>query len=68
MFCSGIGTYTPKLPPFIDNQDNIDAYMRRFEMYVIAQHWPEEVYLKDLFQFLTSKMKIGNFLGDGKVD
>lgn len=29
----------PKLPPFDEAKDNIDAYIQRFERYATAQNW-----------------------------
>jgi len=42
----------PKMPPFDDTKDNMDAFIHRFEIYA-SQKWPEDkwaVYLSALLQ------------------
>ena len=36
----------PKLPAFDDTNDNIDAYIRRFERYATSQKWNLSALLK----------------------
>lgn len=45
----------PKIPPFDDGRDSIDAYLRRFEMYATAQKWPDTQWAVHLSALLKGK-------------
>ncbi|XP_054762005.2 uncharacterized protein LOC129268475 [Lytechinus pictus] len=46
---------TPKLPPFHEDKDNIDAYLQRFERYAETQNWPRTDWAINLSALLTGK-------------
>ncbi|XP_041467047.1 uncharacterized protein LOC121417416 [Lytechinus variegatus] len=43
----------PKLPPFNENRDDIDAYLQRYERYAKSQKWPESEWATNLSALLT---------------
>ena len=45
----------PKLPPFDDTKDDIDAYLQRFERYAVSQNWDEKVWAVNLSALLKGK-------------
>lgn len=45
----------PKLPLFNESQDDIDAYIERFERYADAQHWRREEWATNLSALLSGK-------------
>ena len=46
---------TPKLPPFHEDKDNLDAYLGRFERYATVQKWPKDSWAINLSALLTGK-------------
>ena len=48
----------PKLPPFDERTDDLDAYLHRFEGYSTMQGWPKERWVSNLSALLK-----GNALG-----
>lgn len=46
---------TPKMPPFDDNYDEMDSYLRRFERYAIAVHWKKETWATNLSALLKGR-------------
>ena len=45
----------PKIPPFNESKDNIDAYIQRFERYAVVQHWNRDNWGSHLSALLTGK-------------
>nr|XP_034310606.1 uncharacterized protein LOC117680625 [Crassostrea gigas] len=45
----------PKLPPFEDSKDNIDAYIQRFEIYATTQKWNKNTWGTHLSALLKGK-------------
>jgi hypothetical protein len=45
----------PKLPPFDEASDDIDAYLERFERYASSQGWEEDDWAVSLSPLLTGK-------------
>ncbi|XP_071958826.1 uncharacterized protein [Antedon mediterranea] len=45
----------PKLPPFHDRTDDLDAYLKRFERYATSQEWKEIEWPVNLSALLTGK-------------
>lgn len=45
----------PKLPPFEDSKDNIDAYIQRFEIYATTQKWNKDTWGTHLSALLKGK-------------
>ncbi|XP_052717957.1 uncharacterized protein LOC128190087 [Crassostrea angulata] len=45
----------PKLPPFEDSKDNIDAYIKRFEIYATTQKWNKDTWGTHLSALLKGK-------------
>ncbi|XP_065936509.1 uncharacterized protein [Magallana gigas] len=45
----------PKLPPFEDSKDNIDAYIQRFEIYATTQKWNKDMWGTHLSALLKGK-------------
>ncbi|XP_065925767.1 uncharacterized protein [Magallana gigas] len=45
----------PKLPPFEDSKDNIDAYIQRFEIYATMQKWNKDTWGTHLSALLKGK-------------
>ena len=45
----------PKLPLFKEAQDDIDAYLERFERYAKAQKWPSDQWATNLSTLLKGK-------------
>jgi len=45
----------PKLPPFEEGKDNMDAYIERFERYATAQKWPREIWSANLSALLKGR-------------
>lgn len=45
----------PKLPPFEDSKDNIDAYIQRFEIYATTQKWNKDAWGAHLSALLKGK-------------
>ncbi len=43
----------PRLPNFIEGQDEVDAYLERFERYAEKQQWPRDGWATDLSALLT---------------
>ena len=53
---SGIATAKmPKLPQFIDGQDNLDSYLQRFERFAKSNKWNESICATSLSALLTGK-------------
>ncbi|KAI8506517.1 hypothetical protein Bbelb_159440 [Branchiostoma belcheri] len=46
---------TPKLPPFVDGKDEVDAFLQRFERFAGSNGWREEVWASNLSALLTGK-------------
>ncbi|XP_078666715.1 uncharacterized protein LOC144908750 [Branchiostoma floridae x Branchiostoma belcheri] len=46
---------TPKLPPFVDGKDEVDAFLQRFERFASSNGWREEVWASNLSALLTGK-------------
>ena len=46
---------TPKLPPFHEDKDDLDAYLQRYERYASSQGWPEVDWAINLSALLTGK-------------
>ena len=46
---------TPKLPPFDETHDDIDAYLQRFERYARCQQWHEDNWALNLSALLKGK-------------
>ncbi|XP_041461733.1 uncharacterized protein LOC121413037 [Lytechinus variegatus] len=51
----GQRAWSPKLPPFHEDKDNIDAYLQRFERYADTQNWPRADWAINLSALLTGK-------------
>jgi len=49
------GKAGPKLPPFDENKDHIDSYLRRFERYATLQQWPDGDWATYLSALLKGK-------------
>lgn len=49
------GKAGPRLPPFDENKDNIDSYLRRFERYATLQQWPDGDWATYLSALLKGK-------------
>ena len=45
----------PKLPPFVEGKDNMDAYLNRFEKYAESQSWPKTSWAISLSALLQGK-------------
>ena len=45
----------PKLPPFEEEKDDIDSYLRRFELYAASQKWSYDVWATHLSALLKGK-------------
>ena len=45
----------PKLPPFHDTRDDLDAYLQRFERYATSQTWKESEWATNLSTLLKGK-------------
>jgi len=45
----------PKLAPFHEENDDIDAFLERFERYAKVQEWPEDTWSTTLSPLLTGK-------------
>ena len=45
----------PKLPSFVDNKDDLDSYLGRFERYAVAQKWMKDEWAVNLSALLTGK-------------
>ncbi|XP_065939198.1 uncharacterized protein [Magallana gigas] len=45
----------PKLPPFEDSKDNIDAYIQRFKIYATTQKWNKDTWGTHLSALLKGK-------------
>ena len=53
---SGIATAKmPKLPQFIDGQDDLDSYLQRFERFAKSNKWNESIWATSLSALLTGK-------------
>ena len=53
---SGIATAKmPKLPQFIDGQDDLDSYLQRFERFAKSNKWNESIWATSLSALLTCK-------------
>jgi len=48
-------TPRPKLPKFDEVQDDMDAYLERFERYATSQHWTRDSWAVSLSPLLTGK-------------
>ena len=46
---------TPKLPPFVEDRDEMDSYLLRFERFARAAGWEEEQWAVSLSALLTGK-------------
>ena len=47
--------HAPKLPPFREDKDDMDAYLQRFERYADARHWKKEEWAVNLSALLQGK-------------
>lgn len=47
--------YVPKLPPFEDGKDDIDAYLRRFETFATSQKWERDRWAVSLSTLLKGR-------------
>lgn len=45
----------PKLPPFDDSKDDVDAYLQRYERYAVSQEWPKTDWAINLSALLKGK-------------
>ena len=45
----------PKIPPFDESKDNLDAYIERFERFAVGQKWSEDTWAVNLSAFLRGK-------------
>ena len=45
----------PKIPPFDEHRDNLDAYIDRFERFATGQKWPEDNWAINLSALLRGK-------------
>jgi len=45
----------PKLPPFDDNEDNLDSYLHKFERYATIQKWQRDNWSLHLSALLKGK-------------
>ena len=45
----------PKLPKFNENEDDMDAFMKRFERFTVSKSWPENQWAVRLSPLLTGK-------------
>jgi len=45
----------PKLPPFEEGKDNMDAYIQRFERYATVQNWQKEQWGEHLSALLKGR-------------
>lgn len=45
----------PKLPPFSDGKDNMDAYLKRFERFATSAEWPKKEWATNLSALLQGK-------------
>ena len=45
----------PKLPPFEEDKDEIDSYLKRFEVYATAQKWSEDLWATHLSALLKGR-------------
>ena len=45
----------PKLPPFNDGKDELDAYLKRFERFATSMKWPKEDWATSLSALLTGR-------------
>ena len=45
----------PKLPPFVDEKDDIDCYLQRFERFARSLSWPTESWATRLSALLTGR-------------
>ena len=52
---NGIKAKAPRLPAFVDDQDDLDAYLERFERYAMTQGWKAEDWATDLSALLSGK-------------
>ncbi|XP_066263283.1 uncharacterized protein [Branchiostoma lanceolatum] len=45
----------PKLPPFVDGKDQVDAYLQRFERFATANAWDPDTWASSLCALLTGR-------------
>ena len=45
----------PKMPPFDENNDEMDSYLRRFERYAIAVKWKKDIWATNLSALLKGR-------------
>ncbi|CAH1242223.1 GIN1 [Branchiostoma lanceolatum] len=45
----------PKLPPFVDGKDEVDAYLQRFERFATANAWEPDTWASSLCALLTGR-------------
>ena len=45
----------PKIPIFDENEDDIVAFMKRFERFTVSQSWPENEWAVSLSPLLTGQ-------------
>ena len=50
-----VGSHRPKIQPFVDGRDQIDAYLSRFERFARTQGWPEEEWATSLSVLLSGR-------------
>ena len=48
----GFSGAVPKLPPFNERTDDLDAYLHRFKGYAVMQGWPKELWASNLSALL----------------
>ena len=63
------GSTSPKLPPFDEKKDDLDAYLYRFEKYAKAHKWPESCWASNLSALLKGKaLPVYEKLGEDDYD
>ena len=45
----------PKLPAFIDDKDDLDSYLQRFERFAASNRWARETWAVSLSALLTGR-------------
>jgi hypothetical protein len=66
---SDIKTTRPKLPKFDDENDDMDAYLQRFELFAQIQKWKKEEWAVSLSPLLTGKgLQVFTCMSAGEVN
>ena len=66
---NSVQVFRPKLPKFVEDKDDIDAYIERFERFAVAQGWPEEEWAQNLSFLLCGKaLEVYSSLPEEKID